>query len=300
MGPGIHKGKGGMKLGTFQQGRKPFAGVLIGHLVYSIQQCLFTLKRRPYVFRDLGAFISSGLYDPAFDWSQFREDPRCALPERSVLVRAPIQRPPKIIAVGLNYHDHAREQKKEPPKTPLLFSKASNCVTGPDEEIRLPDGLSDQVDPEVELAVVIGRAGHRIPRAEAGDYIFGYTIINDVSARDLQQADRQWFRAKSLPTFAPMGPVVVTPDELDPSDLVLQLKVNGETRQSASTRDMIHDVPALIEFISEAFVLEPGDVIATGTPAGVGVFRDPPVFLKSGDRVEASCEGIGILSNPVR
>jgi acylpyruvate hydrolase len=289
-----------LRFGTFQQGRKTFAGAHVGRHVYSIPQCLFVMRRRPFVLRDLGAFLASGLYEPGFDWTQFKDDPRCAFPERALLVHAPIPRPPKIIAVGLNYRGHAEEQQKEPPKEPMLFAKASNCVIGPEETIRLPDGLSREVDPEVELAVVIGRACHRVSRAEARDCIFGYTILNDVSARDLQRADKQWFRAKSLPTFAPMGPVVVTADELDPSDLKLQLKVNGEVRQSASTRELIHDVPALVEFIARAFVLEPGDVIATGTPAGVGVFRDPPVFLKSGDLVEASIEGIGVLANPVR
>jgi acylpyruvate hydrolase len=258
------------------------------------------MKKKPFVFRDLGAYLASGLHDPTIDWGTFLDEPRCAFPERSVIVRAPILRPPKIIAVGLNYVGHAQEQKKEPPKEPMLFCKASNCVIGPEQTIQLPDGLSSQVDPEVELAIVIGREGHQIPREQAVDFIFGYTIINDVSARDLQAADKQWFRAKSLPTFAPMGPVVTTPDELDPSDLREELKVNGEVRQSASTKELIHDVPALIEFISRAFVLEPGDVIATGTPAGVGVFRDPPVFLKSGDLVEATIEGIGVLQNSVQ
>lgn len=288
-----------MKFGTFQQGKKTFAGVLIGRSVYSIQQCLFTLKRRPYVFRDVGEYLRSELYEPGFDWGQFKDDPRCTFPERSIIVRAPVLRPPKIICVGLNYRGHAVEQKKEPPKEPLLFCKASNCVIGPDESIRLPD-LSYEVDPEVELGVVIARECHRVPRAEAADVIFGYTIFNDVSARDLQRADKQWFRAKSLPTFGPMGPVVVTADELDPSNLKIELKVNGETRQSATTAELIHDVPALVEYASRAFVLEPGDVIATGTPAGVGLYRDPPVFLKAGDVVEASIEGIGTLPNDVR
>lgn len=289
-----------MKYGTFQQGRKTFAGVLIGKLVYSLQQCLFTERKRPFVFRDLGAYLASGLHDPAADWSRFKDSPRCTFPERSLIVRAPITRPPKIIAVGLNYMDHAEEQKKDPPKVPMLFCKASNCVIGPEETIRLPRGLSEQVDPEVELGVVIGRECHQVTREQAGDFIFGYTIVNDVSARDLQASDKQWFRAKSLPTFAPMGPVVVTPDELDPGHAKIELKVNGEIRQSSNTHKLIHDVPALVSFISQAFVLEPGDVIATGTPAGVGVFRTPPVFLKSGDRVEATIAGIGVLASDVR
>ncbi|MHC4776474.1 MAG: fumarylacetoacetate hydrolase family protein, partial [Planctomycetota bacterium] len=150
---------------------------------------------------------------------------------------------------------------------------------------------------EVELGVVIGREGYRIPRAEAGAYIFGYTVFNDVTARDVQKTDRQFFRGKSFDTFAPMGPVLVTGDELDPKELDLRMHVNGELRQESNTRNLIFDVPGLVEHVSRCFPLESGDVIATGTPGGVGVFRDPPLFLKPGDVMEAQIQGIGVLRN---
>lgn len=221
-------------------------------------------------------------------------------PLSEMKILAPIPRPPKIICLGLNYRDHAAEQKKEPPKEPMIFAKASNVVIGPDDEIVIPRWVSEKVDYECELAVVIKKEAYRVKRSDARDYIFGYTIMNDVTARDIQAADKQFFRGKSFATFAPMGPVVVTPDELDAGNLDIELRLNGEVMQKGNTRDMIFDVPFLIEFISACFPLEPGDVISTGTPAGVGVFRNPPVFMKGGDVVKAEISGIGILRNCVR
>ena len=215
-------------------------------------------------------------------------------------LKAPLRRPPKIICVGLNYRAHAAEQKLEPPPAPMLFAKAPNIVIGPEDAIEIPLGLSEQIDYECELAVVIGTPGFRIPRTEAKKHVFGYTIMNDVTARDLQRGDKQWFRGKSCNTFAPMGPLVVTPDEIDPANAPVTLKVNGEVRQKSNTNDLIFDVPFLIEYISAVFPLEAGDVISTGTPGGVGMFMTPPRWLKKGDRVEASIEGIGTLANPVR
>ena len=215
-------------------------------------------------------------------------------------LRAPLRRPPKIICVGLNYKAHAAEQKLEAPPAPMLFMKASNIVIGPGDPIEIPYGISEQIDYEVELGVVIGTPGSRIPRTHAMDHVFGYTVVNDVTARDIQRGDKQWFRGKSLNTFCPMGPYVVTKDEINHANTALSLKVNGEARQKSNTSDLIFNVPFLIEYISACFPLETGDVISTGTPGGVGMFMNPPRWLKKDDRIEATIEGIGTLTNTLQ
>lgn len=221
-------------------------------------------------------------------------------PLRAGMLAAPLRAPSKIACVGLNYHDHCRETGMEPPERPLIFAKFNSALTGPDAPIVRPDGLTDQVDWEAELAVVIGRRVKAVSEAEALDAVFGYTAANDVSARDLQFSDQQWIRGKSLDTFCPLGPVVVTPDEFgDPQDKRLLARVNGETMQDSTTAEMIFGVAEIVSFLSHACTLEPGDVILTGTPWGVGGFRDPPVFLQPGDTVEIEVEGIGTLANPV-
>ena len=213
---------------------------------------------------------------------------------------SPIPAPSKIIAVGQNYTDHVREQKIEPPKTPILFSKAPTAIVGPGDAITWPTGLTQQVDPEVELGVVIGKPAKGITPAQALDHVFGYTVFNDVSARDLQFGDKQWVRGKSLDTFCPMGPVLVTRDEIpDPQALKLSCAVNGRIWQDSSTKEMIFPVATLLSFIAQGMTLLPGDVVATGTPNGVGVFQKPPVFLKAGDQLRLEVEGIGVLENPV-
>lgn len=218
--------------------------------------------------------------------------------QREVRWLAPIPRPGKILAVGLNYRDHAREQGVDPPDKPILFAKFPTAVIGPYEPIKIP-AESRQVDPEAELCAVVTRKVKRI-RAEQVPEILAYTAGNDVSARDFQFGDRQWVRGKSCDTFAPLGPVLVTADELsDPHDLRIELRVNEEVRQQASTREMIFNCFELVEYFCRTLTLEPGDVLFTGTPAGVGVFRDPPVFLAPGDFVEVEIEGIGTLKNPV-
>jgi len=213
---------------------------------------------------------------------------------------APIILPSKIIAVGLNYRDHAEEQNKKLPKKPMLFSKASTCLQSPGGPIELPEELT-QVDAEAEIAVVIGRAGRAIKQENARDHIAGYTCFNDVSDREAQYSDRQYFRGKSIDTGGPCGPWIVTPDELP--DLAHGLAVtchwNGELMQSSSTDQLIFPIDHLISYISRTMTLLPGDIITTGTPGGVGVFRDPQVFLKPGDTVEVRIEGIGTLTNPV-
>ena len=211
---------------------------------------------------------------------------------------APVQRPGTIVCVGLNYHDHASEQNLDPPEKPMLFAKAPTAVTDPESPIVYP-GDVEQVDYEVELAVVIGREATSVPADRALEYVAGYTVLNDVSARDAQFEDEQFFRAKSYDTFAPMGPTLVTPDDLDPNALDVTLRVNDEVKQRSNTEEFIFDVESLIEYISNVMTLRPGDVISTGTPGGVGIFRDPPDLLEPGDEVEAEIEGVGTLANHV-
>ena len=212
---------------------------------------------------------------------------------------APVPRPGKLICIGLNYRDHAKESNMPLPDKPVVFSKFSSAVIAPGEPVVLP-ATSRQVDYEAELAVVIGRRAKNVTADRAYDYVLGYTSFNDVTARDFQFADGQWQRGKSCDTFAPMGQSIVTTDVItDPHKLSIKLTLNGETMQESNTDQLIFGVPRLIEFISESITLEPGDVIATGTPAGVGFARKPPVFLKPGDEMEVTIDGIGGLNNPV-
>ena len=212
---------------------------------------------------------------------------------------APVPRPGKLICIGLNYRDHAAEQGAPIPQSPIVFSKFATSVVGPDDPVVIPTGCT-QPDYEAELAVVIGRLAKGVSRAKAYDYVFGYCAFNDVSARDFQFADKQWQRGKSCDTFAPIGPYVATRDEVrNPQGLSIKLRLNGETMQNSRTEQMIFGVPELIEFLSASVTLEPGDVIATGTPPGVGFARKPPVYLKPGDRMEVEIEGLGVLANPV-
>jgi 2-keto-4-pentenoate hydratase/2-oxohepta-3-ene-1,7-dioic acid hydratase in catechol pathway len=216
-----------------------------------------------------------------------------------IRITAPIRRPGKIICVGLNYHDHCREQGLEPPAYPMLFSKFANAVADPGAPVTRPRA-TEGLDLECELAIVIGRRASAIGRDRAGDAIFGYTLLNDVTMRDLQREDRQWLRAKGSDGFAPMGPGVVTADELgDPGALRLRSFVNGEAWQDSSTAEMVFDVPTIVAFASQTITLEPGDVIATGTPAGVGHYQSPPRYLAGGDVMRCEIEGIGAIENPV-
>ena len=208
-----------------------------------------------------------------------------------------IERPGKIVAIGLNYMDHVRESGAQPPKTPLVFAKFTTAVINHEEQIRIPRKLTERVDWEVELAAIIGERASGVSVDEALKYVSGYTVANDVSARDLQFADGQWVRAKSLDTFCPLGPKVVELD--DPQNLKLQTRVNGEVMQDSSTKEMIFGVAELISFCSHSFALEPGDVVLTGTPWGCGEFMEPKRSLKDGDVVECEIEGIGVLRNPV-
>jgi 2-keto-4-pentenoate hydratase/2-oxohepta-3-ene-1,7-dioic acid hydratase in catechol pathway len=217
-----------------------------------------------------------------------------------VKLTAPV-RPSKIVAIGLNYRDHAREQGSPIPEQPIIFAKFPTSVIGPGDAIVWDPALTQQVDYEAELAVVIGRRTRNVSEEDALEFVAGYTCGNDVSARDLQFGDRQWVRGKSLDTFCPLGPLIVTPDEIaDPQNLSIRAILNGETMQDSRTSEMIFGVRQLIAFASRAFTLLPGDVILTGTPDGVGVFRKPPVFLKDGDAIAVEIEKIGRLENVCR
>lgn len=224
-----------------------------------------------------------------------------AIEPLTVTLLAPVPRPGKVIAVGLNYHRHAAEQGSRPPQSPILFAKFTTSVVGSGATIEWDPDLTAAVNLEAELGVVIGRTARHVARDEALDHVLGYTCLDDVTARDLQESDRQWVRGKSLDTFCPMGPVLVTADEIaDPGSLHIRGLRNGEVMQDASTSDLIFGVPELIAFCSQAFTLEPGDVIATGTPSGVGWFRDPKILLHDGDEVTIEIEGIGRLVNCCR
>jgi 2-keto-4-pentenoate hydratase/2-oxohepta-3-ene-1,7-dioic acid hydratase in catechol pathway len=216
-----------------------------------------------------------------------------------LVVLAPVPRPGKIVCVGLNYRDHAREAKMDVPSTPIIFAKFATAVIGSGQSIILP-AASDKVDYEAELGVIIGRRSRNVTVADAPAAVAGFVNANDVSARDFQKLDGQWVRAKSCDSFAPMGPAMVSADEVpDPGTLDIRLRVNGQQLQDSNTREFVFGVDALVAFLSDTMTLEPGDVILTGTPPGVGFARRPPVFLKPGDIVEVEIAGLGVLSNPV-
>lgn len=234
------------------------------------------------------------------------------IPLAEVDLQAPINYPPRnVFCVGKNYAEHSEEFDRSgydassasgasaPPDAPIIFTKPSSAIVGPEGEVNPHVGLTSALDYEAELAVIIGRPGVGILRAEAWDYVWGMTLVSDITARDLQQRHKQWFLGKCLDTFLPMGPWAVSMDELEGQDIVLEGRVNGQLRQRASIKDMIFDIPAIIATLSAGMTLEPGDVIATGTPAGVGIGFDPPQFLNPGDQIEVSATGLGTLRNTI-
>jgi 2-keto-4-pentenoate hydratase/2-oxohepta-3-ene-1,7-dioic acid hydratase in catechol pathway len=221
------------------------------------------------------------------------------LPLGSVKLMAPIPRPRKLICVGLNYRDHAAETGATIPDVPTIFNKFATAVIGPGADIVLPK-VSKSPDYEAEFAFVIGKGGRHIAAEDWQDHVWGYTIINDVSARDYQRATTQWLMGKTFDTFAPMGPWIVTADEIaDPHNLDISLEINGETLQNSNTKELIFKIPDLIAFLSSVFTLESGDIVSTGTPSGVGAARKPPRFLRPGEEVTVKIAGIGELTNPV-
>jgi 2-keto-4-pentenoate hydratase/2-oxohepta-3-ene-1,7-dioic acid hydratase in catechol pathway len=219
------------------------------------------------------------------------------VPLASVELQSPIPRPGKVICIGLNYRDHAEESGMDIPENPLVFSKFSSCVVGPEADVKLPRGAKE-VDYEAEFGVVIGKTATDVAESDAMDYVLGYCNINDVSARDFQFADGQWQRGKSCETFCPTGPFIATADEIaDPHALRIQFRMNGKTLQDSSTSQLIFNVPELIAYLSGFVTLEPGDLISTGTPPGVGFARKPPIYIQPGDVMEVEVEGLGVLRN---
>ena len=234
----------------------------------------------------------------AADPERIAEDGR---PVDGLELLAPVPRPGKVVGIGRNYREHVDEEGTQRPAAPLVFAKWPTSVIGDRGEIRWDPGLTSQVDWEAELGVVIGRRARDVPEEDALDYVLGYTCLNDVSARDIQFGDGQWVRGKSLDTFCPMGPALITADEIgDPQDLAIGCLVGAERVQDARTSQMYFGVAAIVSYCSHSFTLEPGDVIATGTPGGVGVFRDPPRYLADGDVVTVEIERIGRLVNVCR
>lgn len=273
-----------MKLVTYEQGGRERVGVLKQDRVFALRGST-----------DMMAVLAQGLSGPELEGALEGE----GVPLTDVRLLAPIARPPRIFCIGLNYASHAAESQMKTQAVPTVFFKLSSSVIGPDAPVVLPFN-STEPDYEAELAVVIGKAGYRIAAADWERHVFGYTILNDVSARDVQLATSQWSLGKSFPTFSPIGPVIVTRDELrDPHNLEIRLSLNGETMQHSNTRHLIFRIPQLLEYISSLTPLEVGDIISTGTPEGVGLGRTPKRWLKHGEEMVVSIEGIGDLRNPV-
>ena len=220
-------------------------------------------------------------------------------PLGEVTLHAPLPNPPRVFAIGLNYRDHAIESGMDLPTTPVVFFKLQTAIIGPGAPIVLPKN-STQPDYEAELAFVIGKRGYRIPASDWREYVYGYTIVNDVSARDVQFASSQWSMSKSIPTFCPIGPAIVTADEIpDPHTLQISLTIDDEQLQNSNTRELVFKIPELIEYLSSITPLLPGDIVSTGTPPGVGLGRTPKRWLKPGETVSITVEGLGTLTNPV-
>jgi 2-keto-4-pentenoate hydratase/2-oxohepta-3-ene-1,7-dioic acid hydratase in catechol pathway len=268
------------------EGGAPIPGALMEGM-----DLVIDLSSTPYP--DTMAMIAAGLTSidppgtyPAYKLSDLR-------------LHAPLANPPRIFAIGLNYREHAIEAKLPFPEFPVVFFKLQTAIIGAGEAIVLPKNSSEP-DYEVELAFVIGKGGYRIPASAWREHVYGYTIVNDVSARDIQRSTSQWSMAKSFPTFCPMGPSIVTADEIaDPHALKLSLSIDGEVLQSSTTSDLIFKIPALIEYLSSITPLLPGDIVSTGTPSGVGMGRNPKRWLKPGETVTATIENLGSLTNPV-
>ncbi len=303
-----------MKLVTFSAGGETRWGAARGDTVLDLNlaHAMFLASRGQevkYLADDLLDFLRQGkaAWDAANETLEFlgsRVVDGIVFPVRAVKLLRPISNPSKIVAIGLNYWDHAREHGVEPPPYPILFPKFPSSIIGPGDTITWDPALTQKVDYEAELGIVIGKRAQRVAEEEALDYVFGYCNLNDVSARDLQfdaKGQGQWTRGKTLDTFCPIGPYIVSKDEIpDPQKLAIRSILNGMVMQNSNTREMIFSVAKLIAFISQAITLMPGDLIASGTPNGVGHYRKPPIYMKPGDVIEIEVEDLGRLTNPVR
>jgi 2-keto-4-pentenoate hydratase/2-oxohepta-3-ene-1,7-dioic acid hydratase in catechol pathway len=279
-----------VKLVTFRRrtGVAPEPGVLQKDIIYPLT---------PFGYADVESFIAAGAAALTSARALISDSGIGTVPLSSVQLLSPLLRPPRIFCVGLNYQDHATESKMVVQAVPTIFMKLASAITGPDGDIVLPAN-STQPDYEAELAVVIGQSAKNVTRDNWRECVFGYTILNDVSARDVQLATSQWTLGKSFPTFCPIGPWVVTADELtDPHSLDVTLTIGGETLQQANTRDLIFDIPAVLGYISAIVPLEPGDIVSTGTPQGVGLGRTPQRWMRPGEEVAIEVSGIGRLVN---
>ncbi len=288
-----------MRLVTFGSGEGPRVGVVSGDGVVDLARA--AQGKQAEWFASMESLLAAG--EPALRLArELGESERQRLLLSALRLGPPVPRPTKIIALGFNYHEHAEEFSTKAPEAPLIFAKYPNTICGPFDPIVLPAGDEEpQVDYEAELAVVIGRRCKRVTATRAMEVIAGYMALNDVSERRWQFGDKQWTRGKSPDTFCPIGPWLVTPDEVpDPHALGIRSRVNGELRQNSSTSLLVHRIPKLIEYCSASMTLEPGDIIATGTPRGVGMHFKPPAFLKPGDVVEIEIDGVGAIRNPVQ
>ena len=286
-----------MRIATFEHAGRRGVGVVSGDGA-SVQPL-----KMPQAAADLGVLA---LVQDAAAGRQMPPAEGAAIPLAAVTLEAPIPRPRRnVFCVGRNYHEHAKELSASVFKDssantaawPIVFTKVPECVVATGHPVQLPSAVSGQIDYEAELAVVIGKGGRNIRREDAMSHVYGYTIVNDVTARDVQMRHQQWDLGKSFDTFCPMGPWLVTADELDGQATRVRCWVNGDLRQDARTTDLIFDIPSLIETCSRGITLLPGDIIATGTPSGVGMGMKPPVFLAPGDRVRIEIDGIGVLEN---
>jgi 2-keto-4-pentenoate hydratase/2-oxohepta-3-ene-1,7-dioic acid hydratase in catechol pathway len=284
-----------MRLATIQTPDGPRAAVLQGDSYIDLH------ATRPDLPLSVRALLAGGVASLRVAAEAVARPDAVRHAAASVKLLAPIPDPPKVICIGLNYRDHAAESGVPIPKEPVLFSKFATAIIGPGEAIRLPS-VSHEVDYEAELVLVVGKKGRRLSAATAREHLAGCTIGHDVSARDwqLKKDGKQWLAGKTFDTFAPIGPVLVTADEVpEPHNLGIRLRLNGKTMQDSNTRQMIFHAGEILAYVSQIVTLEPGDLIFTGTPPGVGFARKPPVFLKGGDVVEVEIDGLGVLRNPV-
>ncbi len=277
-----------MRLVTFSNGGAACAGLLSGDQILDLE---------PAGFSGVRSFLDGGA-EAIAKAGELLANPGAAIPAAEAKLHTPIPDAEKFICIGLNYRDHAIESGMEIPDTPIVFTKYRNAIIGPGEPIEIPP-VSSEVDYEAEFAFVIGKTAKNVAAADWEEYVFGYTIVNDVSARDYQLATSQWTIGKTFDTFGPTGPSIVSKDEVaDPHNLRISLKLNGQVLQDSSTDQLIFRIPDLLEYLTKVMTLVPGDIISTGTPPGVGFARKPPVFMKPGDEVIVKVEGLGELRNP--